>query len=384
MNTVTSEKMGIQNQKAILEYIRKHGPVSRADINRNIPMSFPAVSANVNALIDNNYIYEIGAGDNSLGRKSTLLEYNARRGYVIGVDIGRIEVTMLISDLQGDILLVSKNSNRSLNTTGKMRKIIKSLLRRSNVAREDVLCVCIGSPGILDVETGKIMFAPFIEDLTREYLEAPFREIIGDVPVLIENSMDCGVTGEKWRGAGDGYENILYVRCGVGVGSSMIINNSLYRGYKRAAGEIGFMVADVKQFREGFSNQGSLEQVISGHTLSELTGEGDAGKAVQKLLEQAGGGDRAAKKTLANVVDLIGMMLINSCSVINPQAVIISGGVGLALYDHAFAKWNGLLRAHIPYPPEIKRSPLYHKANALGAVMFCLQHVNESFGGGNE
>jgi predicted NBD/HSP70 family sugar kinase len=381
MRSATPERIGEHNQKLILEFIRKNGPVSRADVSRGVKMSFPSVSANISTLIEGDFIEEVGEGDNAIGRKSTLLAYKAGRGYVIGVDIGRQQVRMVIADLLGQTVLAINSKERSGTIPEMIRKSLKSIIRRSKVPREKILCVGLGSPGIIDKKTNKVFLAPFIEDLSEADLLGPFAEIIGEgVPVIIENSVNCGAIGEKWIGAGNGYRDILYVNHGVGIGSALIVNGALVRGSTNAAGETGFMVPGRSALRGSFAEEGVTEQMISGHAIAARMGETDVKAAVKTLVSGYREGDGEAIGLLNDITDYIGMMLINTVSVVNPEVIIITGGVGLGLYDVACETWRDMLTAHVPYPPQIVKSTLYNKANVLGAVAICLRHINESAG----
>jgi predicted NBD/HSP70 family sugar kinase len=379
MRSATPERIGEHNQKLILEFIRKNGPLSRADVSRGVHMSFPSVSTNISTLIEGDFVEEVGEGDNAIGRKSTLLAYNSKRGYVIGVDIGREQVRMLLADLVGNTILSINSKEKSGSIPEMIRKSLKSIIRRSKVPKDKILCVGLGAPGIIDQYTHKVFLAPFIEELSESDLLGVFTEILGDdVPVIIENSVNCGAIGEKWMGAGNGYRDILYVNHGVGVGSALILNGALIRGSTNAAGETGFMVPERSALRSSFAEEGVTEQMISGHAIAARMGESNVKTAVSTMVSGYREGAAEALTLLDEITDYIGMMLINTVSVVNPEVIIITGGVGLGLYDVAYETWNNMLSAHVPYPPKIVKSTLYNKANVLGAVAICLRRINES------
>ena len=92
------------NKMQILNLLRTNGPASRAELSRALCVSFPTISANVKSLMAAGLIVESGEGNNELGRKSRLLQYNARRGYIIGGDIGRKSARIFLADLAGNCL----------------------------------------------------------------------------------------------------------------------------------------------------------------------------------------------------------------------------------------------------------------------------------------
>ena len=99
MDSGTPERIGEINRKLILDCVRKNGPISRADLHRTLNMSFPTISTNVKKLLQSGYLVEAGDGDNNLGRKSTLLQFNAERAYVVGVDVGRSQLRVILAEV---------------------------------------------------------------------------------------------------------------------------------------------------------------------------------------------------------------------------------------------------------------------------------------------
>ena len=100
----SSEIASAINKNAILTLLREKGPMSKADLARALGLSFPAVSYNVGRLLEEKRICELGAADNALGRKGTLLAFNARFSYLAGADIGRDRIRVMCADMGGEIL----------------------------------------------------------------------------------------------------------------------------------------------------------------------------------------------------------------------------------------------------------------------------------------
>lgn len=81
--------------------------------------------------------------------------------------------------------------------------------------------------------------------------------------------VNFGVIGERWRGNAQNYRNIMYVEYDVGMSAGLIINGELYQGARHLAGEIGYMVLEPSQMARSFSNEGALEELISGIVLKK-------------------------------------------------------------------------------------------------------------------
>lgn len=204
----TPEKVGEANRMLILNYLRRRGKMSRADLSRDLSISFPAVSSNVKYLLETDYIKEVGAGDNSLGRKSTLLAFNEERGYVIGVDLGRFRTRIKMANLAGEPVVNLCEPTIVGQGTDKMIENLVSMLLRavkeSGRPKEKVRCICVGTPGI--VQEDKIILAPFLPDFSPSELKKSISSQF-DADIVIENSVNLGAIGEKWKGSGKRYSN---------------------------------------------------------------------------------------------------------------------------------------------------------------------------------
>jgi len=378
------ESLGEMNKNLILELLRKNGPLSRAQISRRLEMSFPSVSANVKNLIGNGLIKEIGEGDNSLGRKATLLQFNAEKGYVLGIDAGRAMIRAMSANLLGEKVAVVKNdsptSKSGREIISQICDVIDKVLKQSKISVEDLLCIGIGIPGIRDESKGKNLLAPFVEDWEdikiKDSIENHYK-----ARVIIENSVNLGAIGEKWKGASRGYSNSVYINYGIGIGSALIINGELYRGTNGAAGEVGYMTLDKYYLRRSYSEQGSLEEIISGPSIlkkvKDLNPDDDG--TLEEVFQMAKEKGSGVNGIVAEILIYFGMMLVNIVSLFNPEAIILSGGIGRYIFDEYLQELTEILQAHVPYVPKLLCSQLGDNANILGAVGMAIRCVNSDY-----
>lgn len=373
----TPEGIGEANRKIILNHLRLKGDMSRADLTRETTLSFPAVSSNIRHLLEKGYIHETGAGDNSVGRKSKLLSFNAKRGLVIGIDIGRQEIRYMLADLLGSGIATMVRGNKPEDSGPRIIKDIvnstKRLIRDNGVDAGNILAICVGIPGII---RGDRMFAaPYMSDFSLKKLrEALEREFATDVTV--ENSVNLGAIGERWRGIGVRYSDFVYVGYGVGLGSALILGGRLYKGVNGAAGEIGFMTVDPRLLRTRFNEIGVLESLISKKRIAEaLRADQDAaaGTDFDALFRQSGG--RRAARLIEEVSQFFGMALVNIAAMVNPQAIVVSGGVGRVMGERLASEWEEMLERLLPFPPDIVFSRMSGREPLLGAVYTALERV---------
>ena len=211
MKTGKPELLGEMNKTLILDYLRKNGPKSRADIKRVLGLSFPTVSTNVRDLIESNMIIETGISDNSIGRKATLLEFNSNIGYVLGVDVGRAYIRMMICDLSGGILFSTVSEKGTQQTVqGILEQIdieFERVLRGAGIRQEELLIISIGIPGIVDEKEGRHRLAPFMVPFENIRLDQYMRDKYG-IPTICGNSVDFGAIGEKWKTGANQYAEL--------------------------------------------------------------------------------------------------------------------------------------------------------------------------------
>lgn len=378
----TPETWGDKNKKLIVELLKSEGALSRAEISRRTSMSFPAVSSNVQFLLDHGYIKESGTGNNTLGRKAMLLSFNAEKGVVIGLDLGRSSTSLILSNLLGEALYkVSKDvdiHHGRLNIIDHLDNLIANALVKNDISKKDLLCIGIGIPGVIDNETGSIMLAPFAENWSNynlvEGLQARY-----SCPIRFENSVNLGALGEKWKGVGVPYSNIFCINYSIGIGSALILNNELFTGSNGIAGEIGYSIPTPSHIRQTYAEEGALEELISGRALDERVKSMQIGcNSLKELFESNHGEHDAIKQEIIEEIkNLFFVILLASVSIINPDVVILSGRIGINIGRLLLSDWEKALAAHVKYPPKLVISESGSLANVYGAVRFALAHVED-------
>lgn len=370
------EDLGEANRMLILNCLRLNGSMSKADLARRLGMSFPAISANVKILIEQGHVRESGEGDNSLGRKSMLLSFNEEMGFVIGVDIGRFWIRVMVADLMGKVLgyvkapAVSGGDAKELHEA--VVEVIRQALAKSGKTEQDILCIGMGLPGVIRGDT--ILLAPYFPDIDLKEFKKRIAEEF-ETELILENSVNMGAIGEQAEGAGKGYDNFIVINYGVGVGSALVLNGRIYSGSHNAAGEIGYMVAEPMKLRGSFEEVGVLESIISKEKIEKFISHDNFQQEVEKLVERYRADDLYVRSVLDEISVNIGVTLINLCAALDLEAVIISGGLGTAFGNVFIDMWRTMLRNHIPFPPEIVLSKLDNKEGVLGAIHKSIEHL---------
>lgn len=368
--------LGEANRMLILNCLRLNGSMSKADLARELGMSFPAISANVKILIEQGRVRESGEGHNSLGRKSALLSFNEEMGVVVGVDIGRFWIRAMAADLMGKVLgyvkvpAVSKGNADELYSA--VVGAIRQALQKGGKPEEDILCIGIGLPGVIRDDT--ILLAPYFPDINLKEFRNLIEEEFG-TELIIENSVNLGAIGELSEGAGKGYDNFIVINYGVGVGSALVLNGKTYSGSHNAAGEIGYMVAEPMKLRDSFEEVGVLESTISKEKIEKFISHDNFQQEVELLVEKYRANDLYVRSVLDEISINIGVTMINLCAALDLEVVIISGGLGTAFGSVFIETWRSLLNKHIPFPPKIVLSKLGNKECVLGAIHRSIEHL---------
>lgn len=393
METGKPEVIAQMNKAAIIRLLKQHGRLSRADLTRMLHMSFPSVSSNTKQLLEDNYIIEYGvsAGKDGLGRRSVLLAFNEKRGYVVGVCFNINKIITACADLLGNpINVVEKNMD--LTKDGEyayalIRDSINEVLDKCSVSIEKLECICVGIPGIFDENSRKNRFVPYLdswEDIQIvDRLKHDFVE-----NVVAENVVNLGVIGERWKGNAQNYQNIVYIEYDVGISAGLILNGELYCGPNGLAGEVGYIVLDPRQMAKTFSDEGALEELISGialaNVLNDINDFDEEHFDIEPLILLSDNGNERAREMMDRVVHNIAAMIINTVAVLNPEVVILSGINGIQIGRWYLDIITELVKAHVPFLPHIEISKYTgNQAGLYGALRMSIMNAASNIDNGH-
>ncbi len=236
--------------------------------------------------------------------------------------------------------------------------------------------VSISSPGFVDPDEGTVISGNIIEGFNGLNLRRYFLEEHG-LPLAIENDANAATIAEHLLGNGKGLRNLAVVTIGTGIGGGLILNDRLYTGHHKLAGEFGFMfingIHTDQPETEILSNYASTRALVE--RASQAAGEPVDGPEV---FARAEAGDAACQAALSDWYDALAMGIYNICYTIDPDAVLLGGAVSAqpALVDEvkkriseltpSFSQdLNGLIR--------IDRAAYLNDAGLMGAYANFLQ-----------
>jgi glucokinase len=255
----------------------------------------------------------------------------------IGIDFGGTSIklaTVCGSELVGEIRRIP---TQEFSCQEELLSEIVSVVGELRAESPGVTGVGMGVPGAVDFASGKTYHLTNVAG----WSGLPLRQILTDrigLPTVLENDANC-MTFAEWRyGAAAGSQQAVCVTLGTGVGGGLILNGSLYRGSTFAAGEIGQMSIDHRGVPGPYGNSGALERYIGNRQISELAASlyakhGEASPAdpsPEGLTLLAQDGDPVALEVWGEVAGCLGACLINIVYLLNPETIVIGGGVAQA------------------------------------------------------
>ncbi len=267
---------------------------------------------------------------------------------VVGVDIGGTKVAAGLVDRNGEIktqvrtpMVANRGPDEGLAA---VVSAIDLLFARDAKARSSVRGIGICAPGPLDPNTGIVINPPNVTCWRNFPLAEEMRKVYG-VPVKVENDANAAALAEAYWGAGRGFRNIFYAGVGTGIGTGIVCDNRIYNGRTGAAAEGGHMSIDYDGPPCGCGKPGCIEilaagPAIAGRARAKLTSpqkarstildlaKGNVDAVSSEMVGQAyATGDALAKEVLQETVDLLSLWLSNIVDLLEPDVVILGGGV---------------------------------------------------------
>jgi predicted NBD/HSP70 family sugar kinase len=365
----------------VLEFVRRTGPVSRAQISRDSELSKPTVSQALASLLGSGLVREAGRSSGGKGPTAVLYELDPTAGWVVGIDVGRDFVRAAIANLEGEI--VARRDERARVRSARtlieqIGGIAHGLAAEAGLKWRQITFAAIGSPGVLEPSRGQVALAYALPGWGQPGLvEAVQREL--GTQIAFENDVNLAALGEQWAGLGKDVANFVFLHVGTGVGAGLVLGGELYRGSTGAAGEVGYLPIGVSEPRDPrYRRRGALD-TAAGAT-GVVTTARELGMSpplsAKNVFAAARRGDALAKRVVAIEADRIALAIASIVPVVDPELVILGGGIGRNA-ELLLEPIRRELRAISPFAPRVEISPLGEEAVVDGAVWMALQAAQE-------
>jgi predicted NBD/HSP70 family sugar kinase len=350
------------NEQLLLSQIRQVGPCSRADLARLSGLSKPTVSLALANVERSGLVRIAGQRTGVPGRSARLYEIGPDAGFVLGLDIGHHYLRGALADLAGEVRAKHSTRTRATSVRGRLADLVHlagTLCEEAGVARTSITQTVIGSPGVYDPRRNAMALTGGLSGLSRPAVLAGLREAFGQ-ELVVENDVDAAALAEQARGHGREFTNFAFVWIGSGIGLGLVLDGRLHRGAHGVAGEIAYMPisegqgtdeADARR-RGALEAAGSAPAVVRAARRAGMRGPVSA----RSVFAAAARGDERAAAVVAGEARLVAKAISAVVTVVDPELVVLGGGIGQA--PGFAAAVTAELRLLAPVLPEVRVSAL--------------------------
>ncbi|MFN2176905.1 MAG: ROK family protein [Anaerolineales bacterium] len=360
------------NLSVIMHRLRENAPVSRAQLAEMTGLNKTTVSSLVQELIDRQFVREVGLETSGsrrrVGRLAMMLTLNPEAGFIVSSEIGVDFVRVICTNFAPKIIW--QRNERILSNTSQQQIIDHVLALMLNAEIEgrkfsnSFLGVSVGVPGLVDQNSGSLLFATNLK-----WSDVPLRQILEerfDAPVVVDNEASIAALGEYYYGAAQGYEEILYISAGVGLGGGIVHEGRMFNGVTGFGTEFGHMTMDPDGELCNCGNYGCWETQVSQEALfryiTKAISRGSFSSLTEKtkgdpelmtvpiVVEAANGGDELALEAFHEIGIYLGIGIASLVNILNPDLVVFGGILSLAadyllpvindILDQRALKWN--------------------------------------------
>jgi glucokinase len=288
------------------------------------------------------------------------------KDYLLGVDLGGTKILAGVFDAKFDLKGTAKLSTKADRgveaVIDRIARCINEAVDECDLSLKQLRGVGIGAPGAVDSDSGRVIFAPNLPGWKDIPLKKELEKRLG-VPVFTGNDCNVCTLGTFDREYKAKPKDLIGIFIGTGIGGGIVINGDLYTGHNLTAGEIGHMVIEVNGPKCGCGNRGCFEALASRTAifrkvqsavkdgqktlLTEMLGpdladmrSGDLRKAIRK-------GDKFVEKIVEEAAEYAGIGIANLINILNPEIVVVGGGVIEALESEMMPTLTKAAKEHV-------------------------------------
>ncbi len=321
------------NRKKILQLLIRKRELTLSEISRDIHVSIPTVTKNINQLVEEGIVEDAGYSESTGGRKPMLVRFLPDAYYSIGVDFTldnvRVILTNLDSIIKADRIVKNTDYHDIDGVMESLRDEIRNILLEKETPRERVLGIGIALPGITNERTKFLRIAP---NLGIGNIDFTKYSPLFDLPLFVENDANAAAMAELTLGIAKSMRNLVYVAVfSQGIGCGLVIEGHLYRGKNRQAGEISHMIMASNGRRcqcgrcdcwELYASTGALVRLYREKTGKDIYTLEEFFAALKKY-------EPAAAEAFNEYLDYLAQGIQNIILLQDPHYIIIGGQLSL-------------------------------------------------------
>jgi len=369
------------NDRAALELLLDQGPLTRAQLGELTGLSKVTASQLVERLEERGLVSRVGEQAGGRGPNASLYAVVPTSAFVVGVEVGPEHAVAACADITGTVVgRIEQSTHDTDDPVGVVHKAVIEAARSGKAPISKVRRVVLGSPGLVDPDTGDLSF---VFDLPRwqRGLLAALRDDLKRA-VVFENDVNLAAVAEAYTGAAKGVDDFVLLWLGRGVGMAVVLGGRLHRGVSGAAGEIGYLpVAGAPVPRGGRAKGGFKELAVADAIRAVAREHGFRAPTAHDAVRAAVNAGTPGAPVLDELARRLALGLAAACVVLDPALVVLAGEVGLA---------GGLSLAHrvqlevaaiAPVSPRVVVSEAVSEPVLHGALLMALDATrDEVFG----
>lgn len=317
---------------------------------------------------------------------------------IIGIDLGGTTVKFAILTSEGDIQqkwsIITDATENGSRIVPAIVESINEQLEKYQLTPNDFIGIGMGSPGTVDRIAGTVIGAYNLNWKTSQPVKKLIEEGTG-ISFAIDNDANVAALGERWKGAGENEEDVVFITLGTGVGGGIIAGGRLIHGVAGAAGELGHITVDPEGYDCTCGKNGCLETVASATGVVRLArdfSEDYAGESQLKyniddgqlitakdVFDLAKENDKLAVRVVEKVAYFLGLACASVANTLNPSTIVIGGGVsnaGVFLIDQIKSYFDQFTYPTIRETTKIRLAELGNNAGVVGASSLIKEHMN--------
>jgi predicted NBD/HSP70 family sugar kinase len=363
----THQQTRAYNASLVLRALYDHSPISRAEVARMSGLTRTTVGEVVGELIADGMAREVGRGPSTGGKAPILLELVDGARHVVGLDLGEFVFRGALVDLRGQVVETAERKVEGLDGEQALAVVDELVDELSHGRAETLLGIGVGTPGIVDAETGTIRWA-----VNLAWQDLPLGEILRErygVPVQVANDSRAAALAIQLfseRAATDRRSaNLVAIKVGRGIGAGVVLGGELFHGDGFGAGEIGHTVVEVDGAECRCGRFGCLETVASSRAIllraTELAREHPASMLgarlaargelrLQDVAASLNSGDENTRRIVVSAGRYLGQVVGGLIGVLDVERIVLHGSVAAlgelwleAVRDEAGRRSLGLL-----------------------------------------
>ncbi|MFF7068377.1 ROK family transcriptional regulator [Streptomyces pseudovenezuelae] len=335
----TPRTLRAMNDRAALDLLLEHGPLSRTRIGKLTGLSKPTASQLLARLEASGLVLATGTSEGRPGPNAQLYEVDPSAAYAAGLDVTPERVLAAVADITGRTV-----GSFELPTPGRrpaqpvVRQVTDALdgaVKAAGLARADVHRLVIGTPGAFDPGTGRLRYASHLPGWHTPTLLDELAAAL-PMPVEYENDVNLVAVAEQRLGAARGHEDFVLLWNEGGLGAALVLGGRLHRGWTGGAGEVGFLPVPgaplVRQVTK--ANSGGYQELAGSQAIPGLARElgmtdipsGPYAEVAAALVERAATEDTVLGRLLLETyATRLATGLASLVSVLDPELVVLSG-----------------------------------------------------------